>query len=456
MFWKRIASILFSIGPLYFAAGHPAKAESALSRASAYLYFSAQSVEAAKPQSRDGVLESAIQKIKRSADAPTARASSSPEQAGKSDPKPESIEKLLEKCGLFCPDMPEVDQLRRKLAEDRAREILAEEEAERLTLAAEEAERFAAASGNAEALQDYEVNCRLCEYRYDASAQRLLLNEEKRLSQSAAARTEERQFQSARGDVQALQKYIADCQVCAFGSAALEEINEISAKFERSIFEFRVCNEDFYDLHVAVAGRQGPNSDMWIAEGWWKVETKKCVTIGTFRRGSFFYYAKNKRGSWSGETQVCLSSDRFTHFMSGNDISPWPVKDACPSEEWNAFRKLEVNRSEHTETLIGRPWTWTAVAYSPASLTWGWSGSGHSSKEAAEREAQRFCRSGDCRIGGWARDDHCLVLAEDRRGEALGIAFEEDYETSRYRALNQCRRNGGRTCRIVQNSCGAN
>lgn len=83
---------------------------------------------------------------------------------------------------------------------------------------------YNAARGNREALQGYIDSCEICVYREAA------LQEKARLD---AADREERVYKAARGNKEALLTYIGTCTVCAYKSAALEEKARIDSTVEQ-------------------------------------------------------------------------------------------------------------------------------------------------------------------------------------------------------------------------------
>ena len=126
--------------------------------------------------------------------------------------KQEEVARKLEECGESCPDKPELDKLRRDSLE----------ELEQQKLAADDAASLMAALGHEQALNDYISSCtkNKCEFRDDAITERDALR--RATENKAAGVAEERQFRSARDNIPALKKYVADCDVCAFASEAVQ------------------------------------------------------------------------------------------------------------------------------------------------------------------------------------------------------------------------------------------
>jgi uncharacterized membrane protein len=311
-----------------------------------------------------------------------------------------TLERELEECGESCPDKPEIDKLRRDTLE-----ALEQKKRE-----ADDAASFMAALGNEQALNAYISLCSVkkCEFRNEATVERDAFRRAR--ENKAGAEAEEREFKSARGNISNLKKYVADCQVCAFAREAVQTINESVSKYENQFFSFSVCNNDPVAVDVAVVGREDPNLGMWIAKGWWTVEPGRCKEVGT-------------------------------------------------SLETFEFNELKISEKEYTWRLDGKPWSFVAAAFSPFTSSWGWSGTGYSSRQEAERVALQECgkHAFDCRIGGWTRDDSCLAMAtgdNSTGGTSIGISpSSPTWLDARREARNICRNYNGIGCRIVNESC---
>ncbi len=349
----------------------------------------------------------------------------------------------MEECGESCSDKPEIDKLRRDTLEA----------LEQQKLAADDAASFVAALGNEEALTTYISSCAVkkCEFRNEAIAERDTLRRAK--ENKVAADAEERQFKSARGNISALKKYAADCQVCAFARQAAQEIDEASSKAENSLFKFKVCNNDYSEVSIAVAGKRDSNSNMLIAEGWWNLSSGECKVIGTFAKGHFYYtaYSFSRRAYWpKKEYQAkffCIPDQKFTLLLyDGHECTG--VK--------RGFAEAQVSSPEQPWNLNSVPWSYSALAYSPNNNSWGW-GTGYSSRQDAENRAMQEClrHAGDCRVGQRMRDDYCLALASgsNDNGRVLGWSTEaKNYSDARIEARQNCRNHGGISCAIVSES----
>jgi uncharacterized protein/uncharacterized membrane protein len=354
---------------------------------------------------------------------------------------PDTTTQLLEKCGSSCPDDPTADKLRTET----------QEKWEQQNLAAQEAQTFAEALGDPRKLLDYFVSCKICEFQADADGELATLR--KAEADSGIVNRERDQYTGARGNIQALKKYVADCQVCTFAGAAVQEINQATSIFEGAIFKVEVCNNEYLPVYVAYAGRPDPNSSMWVANGWYKVNSGECSIIASLAKGNFYLNANNRRGVWTGDDArgYCTSRDAFTRVLLQQD-------DECSDDEQiTQFGKkhFEGSGTKFTWTLDAKPWTYSAVAYSPLTSSWGWS-TGYSSEQEAEDQAIAGCSKNafDCRVGSWARDDVCLALASGPNGNgdaALGWATGDDCKSARTKAIQFCAEYS-ESCSVIKQS----
>jgi uncharacterized membrane protein len=355
-----------------------------------------------------------------------------------------TVEQQLEQCGESCPDKPELDKLRL--------DTLAQ--LEQAKLAAEDAERFVAAMGNEQALNAYISSCdaNKCAFLSDATAARDALISARNNAPQADA--EERQYRIARGDVKALKTYVAQCTICTFARDAVSEIDDQRAKGANNLFHVEVCNHEYLPVTVAFAGRPDPNSDMWTSEGWWTINSEECKMIATLRKGNFYLTAHNVRGVWSDDesnrVSYCTSDDAFTRVL------PQQGGDCLEGESLTVFGKkhYEDSDSKFTWNLTAKPWTFTALAYSPSDSSWGWAADYPSVDEATD-QALKLCGkfASDCEIARWVRDDVCLALASGTNydgGSTLGWASGVGAAHSAY---TSCLAVPSRSCKIEKVSC---
>jgi uncharacterized membrane protein len=350
-----------------------------------------------------------------------------------------TTQEQLDKCGSSCPNDPAADKLR----------IETQGKLDEQNLVAEEAEAFAGAIGDMNKLSHYLVSCHKCDFQDDAQRELKALRNAQ--ADSNLVDREKAQYYGARGNIQELKKYVAECQVCTFARYAVEDIQGTAAKYEQSLFQFELCNNDYLAVDVAIAGRQDPISNMWTSQGWWQVDSGKCRVIGTYAKGKFYYHAKDRHADWSGNSSFCTSNEAFTILLNG--------QDCMEGESTEKFVEVDVGDApKYTVTLNAVPWTWAAVACSQDCSIWGFSGTGHKSLDEAKSSALEWCgrTASDCRIVSWARDDKCLALytgtisdgqpvfgssVRDRRMEAHNVA----------RSL--CRESIGAICVISVDSC---
>lgn len=346
----------------------------------------------------------------------------------------DKTQELLDKCGSSCPNDPTADKLR----------IEIQNKLQQQTLAAQEADTFTAALGDAQKLADYLASCKICEFKEDANRELLAL----RKADSALADRERNQYNNARGNLRALKGYVAGCQVCVFAKDAVREIQAMSSTTEASLFKFELCNNDHLAVEVAIVGRKDPLSNMWTSEGWWQVGSGQCRTIGTYAKGKFYYFAENRRATWSGNSSFCTSQQPFTILVSGGDC--------LEGESTKDFSEIDVgDHSKWTARLNAKPWAYTALAWSRQNQAWGWSGNGHKSLDEAEGVALGWCgrNASDCVIAGWVRDDWCLALASGANNDG-GISLGEATAANRNEARNNAVRSCGRSdCVVIHDSC---
>jgi uncharacterized membrane protein len=365
-------------------------------------------------------------------------------QTQKPAPQPENaaLQRQLEECGESCPDKPALDKIRRDTLEHL-------EQAKQM---AEDASRFAAAIGNEQALSAYISSCdnSKCAFRAEAMTERDSLVSAR--TDAGQADAEGRQYRTARGEVKALKQYVAECKVCAFARDAVTEINQQQSKGAAKLFDLEVCSNEFLPVFVAFVGRPDPNSDMWTSEGWYKIDSGKCRTIVALQKGDFFVTAHNKRAAWEGDNSYCTADRAFTRILL-------PEGGDCLEDEQstNFIKKnFEGSDSKFTWTLNPKPWSYTALAHSSFSNSWGWSGSKPTLEQAQQVAVQECSKwAGDCRVVSWARDDSCLALARGTTGDgetSLGWATGDDYLSARRNARDACS-NYGNACFPVQQSC---
>jgi uncharacterized membrane protein len=232
---------------------------------------------------------------------------------------------------------------------------------------------------------------------------------------------------------------VAECSVCEFASDAVQQIDAISEAYDQSTVQLQICNHDLLVADVAIAGRQDAISNIWTARGWWQVAPSQCVVVGTYAKGRLSYFARDRRGTWKGDSSFCTASEAFTILLDG--------EECLDGETTQKFVGIDVgDNSQWTVNLNPAPFTYTAIAYSPSTASWGWSGGG--SPEQAKNAAMQWClaHASDCQIGAWARDDICLALASgpnSNGGTSVGWATGHDYLSAQVNAINNCDRLGG-------------
>jgi hypothetical protein len=185
------------------------------------------------------------------------------------------------------------------------------------------------------------------------------------------------------------------------------------------------------------------------------VSAGDCRSIGTFARGNFYAmaYSFSRRVFWPSEQYqaktFCIPNQQFTVLLYDGY--------QCYGYR-RGFVEIKVAESEHTWTLDPVPWTYAAIAAGGiGDGAWGYSGTGHASREDAEQEAMRWCSQSaiGCRVVGWARSDMCLALAtgNDGNGDSVwGWASRPNMYDARSAAREACQGSGA-ACLIKEESC---
>jgi hypothetical protein len=92
-----------------------------------------------------------------------------------------------------------------------------------------------------------------------------------------------------------------------------------------------------------------------------------------------------------------------------------------------------------------------AIAYSRHTGHYGyWKGA--ESRAGAERHALEACEGRDCRVEVWFRNS-CGALATGEDGRIIGWAHDVRLGEAQEQALQNCRHEGGRRCRVVISAC---
>ncbi|MCK1409537.1 DUF1036 domain-containing protein [Bradyrhizobium sp. 76] len=347
------------------------------------------------------------------------------------------LEQRLQECGESCPDKPDLDKTRLETLE-------AIERASRET---EDSESFTSALGNEEALRAYLSACETnkCKFAGDALAE--LDGTRRKKESKLQAQIEDGQYRTARGDFKALKQYVASCSVCEFARDALDEINQRVAEANGKVFDLEICNSDYADVKVAVAGRRDVFSQMMTTEGWYSVGSGKCRIITKLVRGEFYLRAKSARAEWMGNEKrsFCTESKPFTRVNVSDDEC---IGDE-QSQTFGRHSNLGDNRETYTWRLDAKPWTFVALAYSPTAAVWGWSAQ-QPSVEEAQKIALEYCsqHASDCEVARWVRDDDCLVLFGGSK--SLGWATGSNAQSEAYQ---NCKDADGVRCRLLKSSC---
>lgn len=92
-----------------------------------------------------------------------------------------------------------------------------------------------------------------------------------------------------------------------------------------------------------------------------------------------------------------------------------------------------------------------AIAYSRRTGHYGYADNA-GSREAAERRALERCERRDCKVEVWFRNS-CGALATGEDGQIYGWAHDTSLREAKESAVEHCRHEGGRRCRVLISAC---
>ncbi|HEX3067257.1 MAG TPA: DUF4189 domain-containing protein [Thermoanaerobaculia bacterium] len=107
-------------------------------------------------------------------------------------------------------------------------------------------------------------------------------------------------------------------------------------------------------------------------------------------------------------------------------------------------------------TLIGtaaiaRGDRYGAIAYSTRTGNYGYADNA-GTRAGAERRALENCERRDCKVEVWFRNS-CGALATGEGGRIYGWAQNSSLREAKESAVEHCRHEGGRRCRVVISAC---
>jgi uncharacterized membrane protein len=116
-------------------------------------------------------------------------------------------------------------------------------------------------------------------------------------------------------------------------------------------FRYRVCNKSSFDAFIAVSNRLKPGTETWRSHGWYTVARGQCIDVGTFPRGWFYWYGRDREGgSWAG--QGADADNGCVDFNAAFDFTFSDTAGSCPAGFSEVFfKKVNVNTPVHTSTL---------------------------------------------------------------------------------------------------------
>jgi uncharacterized membrane protein len=119
------------------------------------------------------------------------------------------------------------------------------------------------------------------------------------------------------------------------------------------LFQHTVCNKSNYNAWVAISNRVKPGGNVWRNHGWYAVPRGACQYMGTFPKGTYYWYAiDDQNGHWGGDGK---DPDELTcvNLRAAFDFSYSDTAGACPAGMQSArFIKLQnVTTDTVTSTL---------------------------------------------------------------------------------------------------------
>jgi uncharacterized membrane protein len=117
---------------------------------------------------------------------------------------------------------------------------------------------------------------------------------------------------------------------------------------EDTFFSFQVCNQSDRWAAVAIMGREAPDSNQWIVQGWWQVAPYQCSNIGRYVRGAFYAMAEhlNAPGRWTNNN-IMLCVEHPGPFRRINTPN-----SACLPNDLVPFRGFQVTQATETWNLL--------------------------------------------------------------------------------------------------------
>jgi serine/threonine-protein kinase len=100
---------------------------------------------------------------------------------------------------------------------------------------------------------------------------------------------------------------------------------------------------------------------------------------------------------------------------------------------------------------IARDDRYGAIAYSLRTGHYGYTDNA-GTRGGAERRAVELCERRDCRVEVWFRNS-CGALATSESGQKYGWAQNTSLREAKEIAIRNCRRDGGRGCRVLISAC---
>jgi hypothetical protein len=238
-------------------------------------------------------------------------------------------------------------------------QLLADEETREKALAAQEQRTYNSARGNLGLLRAYVNTCRLCAFKSAA------LDEIKTREEQAAADRERGTYERARGNLDRLRGYLRECRICSFEAAARTEIEDL----ENPKVTFRVKSNHPNAVGVAFYSadnrtRAWPGGDQhYVIKDWdvhdyvLKCEHGEKICYGAWVEGRKLspYWGSGLRGR-----QNCVGCC-FTCPANNTPVitlEPSAATQPPPTMSWRIRKQFPVNLgiSFYSQTRQGFSW----------------------------------------------------------------------------------------------------
>lgn len=109
-------------------------------------------------------------------------------------------------------------------------------------------------------------------------------------------------------------------------------------------FMFKACNRADRMIKVALVYGALHSMNDWTEKGWFSIDAGQCATLGPYRRGHFYLFARTLHGKtlWQGKTPICAPLYSFDRAH---------IERSCSNADLRNFIDARVDRSLFTYTF---------------------------------------------------------------------------------------------------------